>query len=187
METKEPFDLLKVQNIVRDLLLAVGEDPDREGLKETPRRVAKYWNEFVNFDPGKIETAFESVSSGQMIVVSGMRVWSMCEHHLLPFWADVTVGYIADKKVLGLSKFARIAHKHAHRLQVQERLVDDIADEIVKLTGSKDVAVLASGVHTCMVARGIRTDGLMTSSAMRGAFESRLYRSEFYTLANIKL
>ena len=108
--------------------------------------------------------------TNQMVIVSGMRVWSLCEHHLLPFWADISIGYIAKDKVLGLSKFARIAHKYAHRPQIQEQMVQQIADEIQEVTGSEDIAVVASGVHLCMVMRGIRTEGTMTSSIMRGAF-----------------
>jgi GTP cyclohydrolase I len=101
-----------------------------------------------------------------------MRVWSYCEHHLVPFWCDLTTAYIARDRVLGLSKFARVAHKHAHRLQLQERLVHGMADELVKLTGSDDVAVLGRGEHLCMTARGIRTPAVMTSSALRGLFRT---------------
>jgi GTP cyclohydrolase I len=165
------------------LLVFIGENPDRAGLEDTPRRFANYWREFINYEPGTIDTAFEVVTTDQMITVSGIRVWSLCEHHLLPFWCDVAIGYIATDKVLGLSKFARIAHKHAHRLQVQERLVDDIANEITALTGSNDVAVVGKGVHTCMVMRGIKTDGVMTSSVMRGIFRERPEaRAEFMGL-----
>jgi GTP cyclohydrolase I len=101
-----------------------------------------------------------------------MRVTSLCEHHLLPFWCDVAIGYIPREKVLGLSKFARIAHKFAHRLQLQERLGQQIADEVSRITGTPDVAVVLKGEHLCMTARGIRTPGVMISSIMRGAFRS---------------
>ena len=116
----------KVEKIITDLLIALGEDPTRDGLLETPKRVAKYWKEFIEYDAGKVDTAFESVKTDQMVVVKDMKVWSLCEHHLLPFWTEISVGYITRDKVLGLSKFARIAHKHAHKLQLQEKLVDDI-------------------------------------------------------------
>ncbi len=171
METNAQFNFSATQAAVRALLIAIGENPDREGLIETPRRVAKFWSEFIEYDPGKTETAFESIKSGQLVVVSGMRVYSLCEHHLLPFWCEVSVAYVADKKVLGLSKFARIAHQFAHRLQVQERLVEQVAQEASRLLGTPDVAVTASGVHTCMTMRGIKTDGVMTSSAMLGKFQ----------------
>ncbi len=162
--------LLKIGH---DLLLALGENPEREGLAETPRRFADAWREFVEYRPGNTDTCFEHISTDQMVVVSGMRVWSLCEHHLLPFWCDISIGYIARDKVLGLSKFARIAHKCAHRLQLQERLVDQIAEEIAAITQTHDIAVLARGRHLCMEMRGIRTSGLMTSSVMLGVFRSK--------------
>lgn len=166
------------------LLAAIGEDPEREGLRDTPRRWAKSWAEFMDYDPGKVDTCFEAVKADQMVVVSGVRVWSLCEHHLLPFWCDVAVGYTTDQAVIGLSKVARLAHKHAHRLQVQERLVEGIADDVQAQTGSENVAVLAQGVHTCMVMRGIKTPGTMTSSAMRGSFRHNdAARAEFLRLA----
>jgi GTP cyclohydrolase I len=159
-------------DVCRNLLLELGEDPDREGLRDTPRRWAAWWREFTSYDPGQLATHFSSVDVDQMVLVSGMRLWSLCEHHLLPFSATVAIGYIADQRVLGLSKFGRIAQKHAHRLQVQERLVADIADEVERLTASHDVAVVARGEHLCMTMRGVSTPALMTTSVMRGAFRT---------------
>ena len=174
----------RIEDACRALLEAIGEDPGRQGLRDTPRRWAAMWREFVDYDAGKLDTAFESLKADQMVVVSGMRVWSFCEHHLLPFWCDVACGYTTDAKIIGLSKFARISHRHAHRLQVQERLVEEIADDIATLTGSENVGVIARGVHTCMVMRGVRTEGVMTSSAMRGAFRhNAAMREEFLNLA----
>jgi GTP cyclohydrolase IA len=167
----------------RELLLAIGEDPEREGLLETPRRWADTWREFLEYDPGTTETTFASTSSDQIVCVSGLRVWSLCEHHLLPFWCDVSIGYLPDDKVLGLSKFARIAHQYAHRLQLQERLGQQIADEITRITGTQHVAVVLTGEHLCMTARGIRTPGRMTSSLMRGVFRTDSQtRKEFLRL-----
>src|SRR3989454_7295553 len=156
----------------RELLLAIGEDPDREGLRETPRRWADAWREFIEYDPGATETTFSSVASDQLVCVSGIRVASLCEHHLLPFWCDISIGYISNAKVLGLSKFARIAQQFAHRLQLQERLGEQIADEISRITGTQHVAVVLKGEHYCMTARGIRMPGRMTSSVMRGVFRT---------------
>lgn len=172
-----------LEDICRQLLEAIGEDPNREGLRDTPRRWANFWREFIDYEPGTLGTTFEALSSDQMVIVSGMRVWSLCEHHLLPFWCDVSIGYIAGDRVLGLSKFARIAHKYAHRLQLQERLVTQIADEVVKLSGSRDVAVIATGEHLCMSMRGIQTPATMKSSIMGGIFkESAERRLEFLSL-----
>jgi GTP cyclohydrolase I len=163
-------DYPKLLEVGRELLVALGEDPDREGLLDTPRRWADAWREFIEYDPGTTDTCFESVSADQMVCVSGLRVTSFCEHHLLPFWCDVAIGYITGEKVLGLSKFARIAHQFAHQLQLQERLGQQIADEVSRIVGTEDVAVVLKGEHLCMTARGIRTPGLMTSSVMRGVF-----------------
>ncbi len=176
-------DYSRLLELGRELLLALGEDPEREGLLDTPQRWADWWREFIEYDPGVTETCFEATSTDQMVCVSGIRVSSLCEHHLLPFWCDVAIGYIPCEKVLGLSKFARIAHKFAHRLQLQERLAQQIADEVSRITGSQDVAVVLKGEHLCMTARGIRTPGIMTSSVMRGVFRSESdARMEFLRL-----
>ena len=178
-------DTNRIEELARELLVIIGEDPNRPGLRDTPRRYAEYWAEFIDYTDNNTNTVFESVVIDQLVMVTGLRVWSICEHHLLPFWCDISVGYLAGDRVLGLSKFARIAHKHAHKLQLQERLVKDIADEIVGSTKSNSVAVLGAGRHTCMEMRGIRTEGLMISSVMEGAFrEDRSLRAEFLVLAN---
>jgi GTP cyclohydrolase I len=171
---REPkrVDYPRLLELGRELLLAIGEDPDREGLRETPRRWAAAWREFMEYDPGTTETTFASMASDQLVCVSGIRVASLCEHHLLPFWCDVSIGYIPNAKVLGLSKFARIAQQFAHRLQLQERLGEQIADEISRITGTQDVAVVLKGEHYCMATRGIRMPGRMTSSVMRGVFRT---------------
>jgi GTP cyclohydrolase I len=141
------------------------------------------WKAFVEYDPGKVDTVFNLEATDQMVVVTGMRVWTLCEHHLLPFWADISIGYIASGKVLGLSKFGRIAHKHAHRLQIQERLISGIADELSSILESDDIAVLAEGEHLCMTMRGIQTPARMKSSVMRGTFrENPQARAEFLSL-----
>ena len=176
-----------LENICHQLLVTLGEDPTRPGLKDTPRRWAAMWEEFIGYDPGNIDTVFESVTTDQMVVVSGMRVFSNCEHHLLPFWCDVSVGYVTGKRVLGLSKFARIAHKVAHKLQIQERLVQEIADQVSSLTGTQDVAVIAKGQHLCMLMRGVKTPGEMTTSIMRGVFrKDRQAREEFLLLSGVR-
>ncbi len=178
------IDYDRVLRLGRELLEALGEDPEREGLQETPRRWAGWWKEFIEYDPGVTDTTFESVSTGQMVVVSGMRVYSICEHHLLPFWCDVSIGYVVHDRVIGLSKFARIAHDVAHHLQLQERVADSIADRVQDLIESDDVAVMCSGVHMCMVMRGVKTDGIMSSIVGRGVFETNpAKRAEFLSLA----
>lgn len=172
----------KVKSLVTELLEALGEDPNREGLLETPRRIANFWRDFIEYEPGKLDTTFAAVKHNQMVCVTGMRVWSMCEHHMLPFWCDVAIAYIADEKVLGLSKFARIAHKHAHKLTLQEQLVADIANEVKDILGTDDVAVMAKGEHLCMTMRGIQTPHRMISSALNGKFHQAEQRAEFLRL-----
>lgn len=176
--------LRRLERIGRMLLEELDPDPKREALTDTPARWARMWYEFIHYDPGVINTTFNSVQHDQMIVVSGMRVWSMCEHHLLPFWCDVSIGYICKDYILGLSKLARIAHRNAHSLQVQERLGHSIAEDVQLCAQTPDVAVLCSGEHLCMTMRGIRTEALMTTSVMRGSFlEKAEVRSEFLSLA----
>lgn len=176
-------DYPRLLQLGRELLIAIGEDPDREGLIDTPRRWADAWREFVEYEPGNTETTFAAVTADQMVCVSGMRVWSLCEHHLIPFYCDVSIGYITGEKVLGLSKFARIAHQFAHQLQIQERLGQQIADEISRIAETEDVAVVLRGRHLCMEARGIQTSGTMTTSVMRGAFRQQYEtRMEFMSM-----
>lgn len=172
-----------VKGAVELLLMSIGEDDLREGLRDTPHRVARFYKEFIDYDPGKVDVTFSSIETDQMVVVKDIRVYSLCEHHLLPMTLDVHIGYITRDKVLGLSKLARIAHKHAHRLQIQERLTRDIADEVGQLANTEDVAVLIEGTHMCMQMRGIRSSGKMITSVMRGTFKNRpACRTEFLQL-----
>lgn len=172
-----------LQQLGTALLQALGEDPTREGLVDTPRRWADWWLEFMQYDPGRVETTFEAVHTDQMVAVTDIDVWSLCEHHLLPFSATVAIGYITSARVLGLSKFARLAHEVAHRLQLQERLTHELAARVSELTGASGVAVVVAGRHLCMTMRGIRSPATMTTSVMLGRFrEDYRTRSEFLAL-----
>lgn len=152
-------------------------------MRDTPRRWASWWAGILNHDPGNVETTFPVEHVDQMVLVTGMEVWSLCAHHLLPFSATVAVGYLADERVLGLSKFARIAHEAATRPTSQEELVARIADRITEVTGTKDVAVTASGVHLCMTMRGVKTPATMTTSVTRGRFLTQPEtRAEWFAL-----
>lgn len=169
-----------VNRAIQLLLMSIGEDDLREGLRDTATRVARFWTEFIDYDPGKVDVTFSSIETDQMVVVKDIRIYSLCEHHLLPMILDVSIGYITRDKVLGLSKLARIAHKHAHRLQIQERLTRDIADEVRQLANTEDVAVVIEGTHLCMQMRGIRSSGTMITSTLLGTFKDKpACRAEF--------
>ena len=175
-------DTAALERIGRDLLVAIGEDPDREGLADTPARWARWWAEFVDYRPGETGTVFQSVGSEQLVVVRGVTVWSLCEHHLIPFKTTLTMGYLTGTKVMGLSKLARIAHAYAHRLQLQERLVSQIGARIAEVAGTDNVGVIGAGAHLCMEMRGIRTPGEMVTSHLTGKFLERDLRAEFLSL-----
>lgn len=175
----------RIERATTELLLAVGEDPLRPGLIDTPARVARWWSEFVDYDSGNMVTSFAHDGVAEdLVMVSGLGTWSLCEHHLLPVRLTAALGYLPDGgSILGLSKFARVLHHEAHRLTTQEALADDVADHLSKSTGSPDVAVVLAGEHLCMTMRGVKTDGLFTTSVMRGRFrESGDLRREFLAL-----
>ncbi|MCE3245499.1 MAG: cyclohydrolase FolE [Arthrobacter sp.] len=179
------IDRAAVAELTRQLLIHLGQEPDREGLRDTPRRVADAWVEFLEYDPGSLDTTFEAVAVDQLVVIRGIPLVSMCEHHLMPFRCQVAIGYLTGDRVLGLSKLGRIATLHAHKLQLQERLVRDIADDVSERAGTEHVAVLARGEHLCMSARGVRLPHEMISSEMRGAFrKDAALRAEFLGLAS---
>lgn len=175
-------DQERIRAACREVLLAIGEDPDRPGLVDTPARWARWWAEFVEHDAGTM-TTFEHVHADQMVVIGGLEVWSLCEHHLLPFRSTVTIGVIASDVVLGLSKYGRIARAAGHRLQLQERMTEDIADAVASAAATPDVAVVTRGVHTCMTMRGARMPAEMVTSVTRGRFrDDSSCRAEFMAI-----
>ncbi|MEU4955379.1 GTP cyclohydrolase I [Streptomyces lavendulae] len=162
---KVVIDFTEVERLYRQLLTALGQDIQSESLQDTPARVARSWQEFLAYDPGPIEASFEyeeSYFGQQYIAVAGIRAWSMCQHHLLPFHVDAAVGYVPAGRVLGLSKLSRIVHMYAHRLQLQEQLTAQVAAEVARLTGSNDVGVWVVGEHLCMEMRGVRDQDART-------------------------
>lgn len=174
------MDKEKIKASVYSFLEAIGENPEREGLKETPDRVARMCEEvlagiqYSNEDIAKMYGKCFTTNTSDMVIMRDIDVFSYCEHHLaLMYDMKVTVAYIPDGKVIGLSKIARICDMAAKRLQLQEKLGNDIADIIQMATGSKDVAVLISGSHSCMTARGIKKPGAKTyTQTFRGAFKT---------------
>jgi len=180
-------DREKIEELTRELLVAIGEEPERPGLKDTPRRVAGFWSEFVDYEPGNLEVVFESTSVDQMVLLREIPFYSLCEHHVLPISGWVTVAYLTgeDKKVIGLSKLARLVQQEAHRLQVQEDFADRIAKGTQKLLpGARGVAVYVEAEHFCMKMRGIKSNGVMVTSVLLGDFRTELHvRQEFLHLA----
>jgi len=183
------LDLKKMEPLVERWLRLIGEDPRREGLLETPARVARAWAYLTRGYRQRLEEVvndalFEAEGS-EMVVVKGIEFYSLCEHHLLPFFGQVHIGYIPKKKVLGLSKFARIVDLYARRLQIQERLATQIADAIERVVEPEGVAVVVEGVHLCMMMRGVeKQHSQAVTSAMRGVFKTDAKtREEFLALA----
>ena len=167
------MDKERIQNAVREILIAVGEDPDREGLLETPKRVANMYEEIfagLTEDPKQHIKLFNEQSNDEMVIVKDIPFYSMCEHHLLPFFGKAHICYIpSDNKIIGLSKLARIVDNFAKKPQVQERLTSDIADFLNDNLQPKGVAVIMEAEHMCMTMRGARAAGSKTqTSALRG-------------------
>ncbi|MGI9658177.1 MAG: GTP cyclohydrolase I FolE [Gaiellaceae bacterium] len=179
----------RLEELVRAQLVEVGEDPEREGLVRTPLRVAKA----LDFLTSGYEITVEQVINGaifdadgaeEMVIVKGIEFYSMCEHHMLPFFGQISVAYLPKGKIIGLSKIARIAEVFARRLQVQERLTNQVADAIETSLDPHGVAVVVEGKHLCMMMRGVqKQESSMITSAMRGTFqENARSRSEFLEL-----
>lgn len=167
------MDRDSIEDAVHRIIVAIGEDPDREGLRDTPRRVAEMYQGMLVREPLAL-TDFENPQYDQMIVVKDIPISSLCEHHLLPFAGKCHIGYIPDRRVVGLSKLVRVANYHAASLQIQERLTQQIADDLMKRLRPKGAGVIIEAEHTCMSIRGVRTPGTVTvTSALRGVFLSR--------------
>ncbi|HVF65647.1 MAG TPA: GTP cyclohydrolase I FolE [Casimicrobiaceae bacterium] len=181
-------DPSQIEALTRDLLLAIGEDPDREGLVRTPRRVAEAWDFLtsgyrVDLDE-IINDAIFTQSTNSMVIVKNIEVYSLCEHHLLPFFGRCHIGYIPTGKVFGVSKLARLVDTFARRLQLQERLTEQISHVIMERIGAKGVGVMMEARHLCMMMRGVeKQNSVMVTSSVLGTFrESQATREEFLSL-----
>jgi len=190
-ETQKPgggnVDEPRIQRAVREILLAVGEDPDREGLLETPARVARMYAELfsgLHENPRAHLQKFFTEKYDEMVLVRDISFNSMCEHHMLPFTGKAHVGYVPDGRVVGLSKLARVVEVASRRPQVQERMTEEIANLLIEELKVKGVAVVVEATHTCMTIRGVRKPGsVCVTSAMKGLFRKNLSsRSEVMTL-----
>jgi len=179
---------MKVEDAVKGILSEIGEDPNREGLKNTPERVKRLYKEITsgyNEDPNEIiNGAIYNIDYDEMVIVKDIEFYSLCEHHMLPFFGKAQIAYIPKKKVIGLSKIPRIVEVYARRLQVQERMTVQIANFLNETLKPKGVAVVVNGYHLCMAMRGIRkSDANMLTSSMLGAFRNdERTRAEFLSL-----
>lgn len=176
--TRPPVDHQRIERAVREILAAIGEDPNREGLLETPARVARMYAEVfsgLHKDPKIHLKRVFSESYDEIVLLKDIEFHSMCEHHLLPFHGRAHVGYLPDGKVVGLSKMARVVDEVARRPQVQERMTESIANMMEQELGARGVVVMIEASHSCMTMRGIRkSGGMCVTSAMRGVFRDNL-------------
>ena len=179
-----------MKNIVKEWITAIGEDPDREGLRDTPRRTADAWAYMTRGykqDPASVlGSALFEVDSNHMIIVRDIEIYSTCEHHLMPFFGVCHIGYIPRGKVVGVSKLARLADLFARRLQIQERLTNQIARTLMDTLQPEGVGVIIEARHLCMMMRGVeKQNSRMVTSAMLGSFhDSVATRNEFLHLSN---
>jgi GTP cyclohydrolase IA len=183
----ENIDRPRIERAVREILIAVGEDPDREGLRETPARVARMYAELfrgLHEDP-RVHLRKSFVEKyDEIVLVRDISFDSLCEHHMLPFMGKAHIGYLPDGRVVGLSKLARVVQSVARRPQVQERMTETLADLLMEELHAKGVAVILEAVHTCMTVRGVAKPGAVcVTSAVRGAFRNKpSTRAELLTL-----
>ncbi len=179
------MDKDKIREAITMLLEAIGEDPEREGLVETPDRIARMYEEIcggMSEDAGEVLEKTFAVDSNEMVLEKDITFYSMCEHHMLPFFGKVHIAYIPDGKVVGISKLARTVEVYARRLQIQEQMTNQIAEAIMEHLSPKGVMVLAEAEHTCMTMRGVKKPGTQTVTiARKGVFaENESLQNQFY-------
>jgi GTP cyclohydrolase IA len=175
------IDKKKIEKLIRQILLELGENPDREGLIGTPHRIAEMYEEiFGGYNMNaQLDISFSEQSDA--IIAKDIQFFSMCEHHMLPFYGRMSIAYIPSGKVFGISKLARLVEKYSRRLQIQERLTKEVADEIMKM-GVKGTLIIAEGEHLCMKMRGVRNNSIIMTVAYRGILEQKELRENLLTL-----
>ena len=166
------MDQERVKKLVRELIIEIGEDPTREGLKDTPERIGRMYQEIFNGYESNSELSVQFSEDSDTVVARDIQFYSMCEHHMLPFFGKIHIAYSPNGRVFGISKLVRLVEKYSKRLQIQERLTKNIADELFA-QGVKGVVVIADAEHLCMRMRGVRNNATVTSSAYRGIYENK--------------
>ncbi|MEK6831686.1 MAG: GTP cyclohydrolase I FolE [Thermoproteota archaeon] len=175
------MDKERVKKLVRELIIEIGEDPTREGLKDTPERIANMYEEIFDGYESDSELSVQFSEDSDVVVARNIQFYSMCEHHMLPFFGKIHIAYSPNGRVFGISKLVRLVEKYSKRLQIQERLTKNIADELFA-QGVKGVVVLADAEHFCMKMRGVRNDATLTSSAYRGIYENKEEKESIMTM-----
>jgi len=175
------MDKERVKKLVRELIIEIGEDPTREGLRETPERIANMYKEIFGGYDSDSELLVQFSEDSDVVIVRDIQFYSMCEHHMLPFFGKINIAYSPNGKVFGISKLVRLVEKYSKRLQIQERLTKNIADELYS-QGVKGVVVFADAEHLCMKMRGVRNNAMLSSSAFRGIYENKEEKESIITL-----
>ena len=171
------MDKNRVEKLVRELIIEIGEDPTREGLIDTPARIAKAYKEIFEGYDSNSELSVQFSEDSEVVVAKDIQFFSMCETHMLPFFGKIQIAYAPNGRVFGISKLVRLVEKYSKRLQIQERLTKNIADELYS-HGVKGVAVMAEAEHLCMKMRGVKNDARVSSSAFRGIYEHQNQKEE---------
>jgi GTP cyclohydrolase I len=166
------MDEERVKKLIRELIIELGEDPTREGLKDTPERIGQVYKEIFGGYESDSELSVQFSEDSDTVVARDIQFYSMCEHHMLPFFGKIHIAYSPNGRVFGISKLVRLVEKYSKRLQIQERLTKNIADELFA-QGVKGVIVVADAEHLCMRMRGVRNDATLTTSAFRGIYENK--------------
>ena len=171
------MDKNRVEKLIRELIIEIGEDPTREGLRDTPARIAKAYKEIFEGYDSNSELSVQFSEDSEVVVAKDIQFYSMCEHDMLPFFGKIQIAYAPNGRVFGISKLVRLVEKYSKRLQIQERLTKNIADELYS-HGVKGVAVMAEAEHLCMKMRGVKNDARVSSSAFRGIYENQNQKEE---------
>src|SRR4026208_662077 len=171
----------KIEKLLRQLLIELGENPDREGLIGTPNRMAEMYEEIFSGYRMNAQLDVSFSEESDAIIAKDIQFYSMCEHHMLPFYGKINIAYIPSGKVFGISKLVRLVEKYSRRLQIQERLTKEIADEIMRM-GVKGVLIVAEGEHLCMKMRGVRNGSLIMTMAHRGVLQEKEVRENLLSL-----
>jgi len=177
----DKLDKERVKKLVRELIIELGEDPTREGLRKTPERIAEMYNEIFSGYDSDSQLSIQFSEDSDVVIAKDIQFYSMCEHHILPFFGKIHIAYSPNGRVFGISKLVRLVEKYSRRLQIQERLTKNIADELHS-QGVKGVIVMAEAEHLCMKMRGVKNDSKMTSITYRGIYQDSKEKENIISL-----